>query len=90
MNPMNFNDLPGDIKSKIFKINGDRDHREFLDQITHFDRESAGFVSPIFAAALYDHEHGYFIYNGEVFETAFSVNIARPSGCVISQRQGMV
>ena len=91
MNPINFNDLPGDIKSMIFKINRDREHREqHLEQITHFDRESAGFVSPIFAAALYDDEHGCFIYNGEVFETAFSENIARPNDCIISQRQGMV
>ena len=73
----------------IFKINRDREHREqHLEQITHFDRESAGFVSPIFAAALYDYEHGYFIYNGEAFETELVFN--KPKKCVISLRQGLV
>ena len=89
MNPINFNDLPGDTKSMIFKINRDREHRErHLEQITHFDRESAGFSVDIFAAHLYDDEHGYFIYNGEVFKTERFFN--RPNDCVISQRQGMV
>ena len=89
MNPINFNDLPGDTKSMIFKINRDREHRErHLEQITHFDRESAGFSFDIFAAHLYDDEHGYFIYNGEVFKTELFFN--KPKKCVISQRQGLV
>ena len=28
MDPLNFNDLPGDIKSKIFKMNRDRERAE--------------------------------------------------------------